>query len=97
MEAAPFILMVPIPKSYMMGFLLYGCVKRALGPTHLTKLQTSHCNLLLWIIGFQCRQQTGNLLSCAEALKKAEYKSVEMAIYKRYLFYAGLVQRTTNA
>ena len=51
---------------------------------------------LLRIIGLQRRQRTDHPTSYAKALKKTQCESVETAIRKRRLLFAGVVQRTTN-
>ena len=66
-----------------------------LGQGHFAELRTAHHNLLR-IIGFQRRQLTDHLMSNAKGLEKAQCESVETTIRKRRLFFAGVVQRTTN-
>ena len=96
MEDTPFTLKVRMLKAEVMETLLHGCVTWTLGQEHFADLRTAHDNLLIRIIGFQRRQRTDHLMSCAKAFKKAQYESVETTIRKRRLLFAGGVQQTTN-
>ena len=71
MEDAPLTLKVRILKAEVMETLLYGCVTWTLGQGHFAELLMAHHNLLLRILGFQCRQRTDHLMSYVKTLKKA--------------------------
>ena len=96
MEDAPLMLKVRLLKTEVIETLLYGCVTWALGLEHFAKLRTAPHNLLPRIIGSQRRQRTDHRMSYAKALKKARCESVDTAIRKRRLLFAGAVQRTSN-
>lgn len=84
-------------KAEEMETLLYGCVRWTLGQGRFAELRTAHHYFFLRIIVFQRRQRTDYLMSYAEAFKKEQCESIEKAIHKRRLLFAGGVQRNDQS
>ena len=96
MEAAPFAMKLRMLRADVMEILQYGFVTWTLSKEHFADLRTAHHRFLLRIIGFQRQERTDHLMSYAKALKKAQCESVETAISKPRLMFAGGAQQTHN-
>ena len=90
----PLSLKVRMPKAEVIETLVYGCVAWTLVAEQIAKLRTAHRQVLLRVIGVQCRLRADRTtLSYAKALKVTRCESIDTTIRKRRLLLAGAATR----
>ena len=80
MEDVPFTLKVRMLRAEVI---------KTLGREHFTELRATNHKVVRRIIGSQRQQRTDHLMPYAKALGRAQFESVETAILKRSLLFAG--------
>ena len=80
-------------KAEVLETLLYGCVTWSLSKADYDRLRKAHHQMLLRCLGWRKRKREDHMLSYANALLSAYCESVETAVRRRRILFAGFVAR----
>ena len=80
-------------KAEILETLLYGCVMWSPKPAGYDRLRKVHHKPLLRCLGWRKRKREHHTLSYANALVKADSESIEAAVRRRRVLFAGFAAR----